>query len=65
MNEGSELVRKEKKLTLWGIFLRWLDKKTCHHEWELKETITFSYSKRLLYVCTKCGKWKKISLERA
>ena len=63
MNEGSEIVKREKKLTLWGVFLSWLDKKPCHHEWKLEQTIESGYSyKKFLYTCTKCGKWKKIEL---
>ena len=50
MNEGSEIVKREKKLTLWGVFLSWLDKKTCHHEWKLEQTIESGYSyKKFLY----------------
>ena len=65
MNEGSEIVKREKKLTLWGVFLAWLEKKACHHEWKLEQTLESSYSEKyFLYTCKKCGKWEKIRLKK-
>lgn len=44
-------------------FEGWVEKRNCHHDWELLESTRYSDAPdSFLYVCKKCGKMKKKSV---
>lgn len=44
-------------------FIRQLfEKWACKHEWEMKAKTSYSDCNVFLFVCTKCGKMKKLTI---
>ena len=45
-----------------GVIKSLFEKWACKHEWKCKAKIEYADGFQLLYICTKCGKMKKVWL---
>lgn len=45
-----------------GVIKSLFEKWACKHEWKCKAEIEYADGVQLLYICTKCGKMKKVWL---
>lgn len=47
---------------MWEIIKSILIKKSCFHEWKLVKEVEIGFSVHYIYICQKCGEFKRIDI---